>query len=215
MRLFLALFLMGASFLEGAPRRYDDDLSIQIREMRDSLDYLRREVTHHEEEIRTFEQKTLTQEDVLDTLRKEAKETQLSHKQHSKNHQEQLETKLASFESAQKSITVDLKQLKVNSNETQELLKTYRDKISGLEKTVESLTRNLHSMQSAVNSLVEMMKEPSTNTLETVNKLYKVKAGDTLEKIARASGTTIKTIKELNNLTKDQIVIGQTLKLAE
>lgn len=215
MRFLFALLLMGAPLLEGAPRRYDDDFSIQMREIRDSLDYLRREVNNHEEEIRVFEQKALTQEDVLETLRKEANESHQSQKQHLKNNQEQLETKVAVIETSSKAFNSDLKQLKTHSNETQELLKTYRDKIASLEKTVDTLTRNLDNMQSAVNSLVEVLKVGTTTSYEGVSKTYKVKAGDSLEKIARAAGTTIKVIKELNNLSKDQIVIGQTLKLPE
>jgi LysM repeat protein len=42
---------------------------------------------------------------------------------------------------------------------------------------------------------------------------YKVKSGDTLMKIARSHGTTVKAIKALNGLKTDQIKVGQVLKL--
>lgn len=41
----------------------------------------------------------------------------------------------------------------------------------------------------------------------------KVKRGDSLDKIARANGTTIKAIKESNNLKNDLLNIGQVLKI--
>lgn len=43
---------------------------------------------------------------------------------------------------------------------------------------------------------------------------YKVKRGDTLQMIARRSGTTEAQIKELNNLKSDTIRVGQVLKVS-
>lgn len=40
-----------------------------------------------------------------------------------------------------------------------------------------------------------------------------VKKGDVLSKIAKANGTTVQKIKKLNNLTSDQLRVGQTLKI--
>jgi len=42
---------------------------------------------------------------------------------------------------------------------------------------------------------------------------YVVKPGDTLDRIARAHGTTVRAIKAANNLTSDRIVVGRSLKL--
>jgi len=44
---------------------------------------------------------------------------------------------------------------------------------------------------------------------------YVVKSGDTLGKIARTHGTTVRAIKAANGLTGDRIVLGQNLKLPE
>ena len=42
---------------------------------------------------------------------------------------------------------------------------------------------------------------------------YTVKSGDSLTKIAKAHGTTIKAIRAENNLTTDHIKVGQKLKI--
>jgi LysM repeat protein len=42
---------------------------------------------------------------------------------------------------------------------------------------------------------------------------YTVKSGDTLTKIAKMHGTTIKAIRAENNLTTDHIKVGQKLKI--
>jgi LysM repeat protein len=43
--------------------------------------------------------------------------------------------------------------------------------------------------------------------------LYVVKSGDTLTKIAKAHGTTVRAIKAANNLTTNKISVGKKLKL--
>ena len=50
----------------------------------------------------------------------------------------------------------------------------------------------------------------STGTGEEV---YAVKSGDTLTKIAKANGTTVKAIESENNLTTTKIKVGQKLKI--
>ena len=42
---------------------------------------------------------------------------------------------------------------------------------------------------------------------------YVVKRGDTLDRIARAHGTTVRAIKTANGLTGDRIVVGRSLKM--
>ena len=45
--------------------------------------------------------------------------------------------------------------------------------------------------------------------------VYVVKSGDTLSRIAKVHGTTVKAIKAANNLTNDRIVVGSKLKIPE
>ena len=50
-------------------------------------------------------------------------------------------------------------------------------------------------------------------TPETGEPVYVVKSGDTLAKIAKRVGTTVKALKSANNLTTDSIKVGQKLKV--
>jgi LysM repeat protein len=43
--------------------------------------------------------------------------------------------------------------------------------------------------------------------------MYTVKSGDTLTKIAKAYGTTVKAIESENNLTTTEIKVGKKLKI--
>ncbi len=45
--------------------------------------------------------------------------------------------------------------------------------------------------------------------------LYVIKSGDTLTRIAKAHGTTVKALKAANSLVNDRIVVGAKLKIPE
>jgi LysM repeat protein len=45
--------------------------------------------------------------------------------------------------------------------------------------------------------------------------IYVVKSGDTLSRIAKAHGTTVKALKTANHLSSDRIFVGKKLKLSQ
>jgi LysM repeat protein len=45
--------------------------------------------------------------------------------------------------------------------------------------------------------------------------IYVVKSGDTLSRIAKAHGTTVKALKTANHLSSDRIFVGEKLKLSQ
>jgi LysM repeat protein len=53
----------------------------------------------------------------------------------------------------------------------------------------------------------------ATAATDTGEEIYKVKSGDTLTKIAKANGATVKAIESENNLTTTKIKVGQKLKI--
>jgi LysM repeat protein len=53
----------------------------------------------------------------------------------------------------------------------------------------------------------------ATDSTGTGEEVYAVKSGDTLTKIAKANGTTVKAIESENNLTTTKIKVGQKLKI--
>ena len=55
--------------------------------------------------------------------------------------------------------------------------------------------------------------EPGKPETASSSNLHTVKAGETLTKIARAHGTTVKAIRAANNLKSDRLVVGQKIKL--
>ncbi len=75
--------------------------------------------------------------------------------------------------------------------------------------TVNDLKR-LNNLNSNIITIGQVLKIPNSND-NTGN--YVVKSGDTLWSIANKYNTTVNDLKRLNNLTSDQLSIGQTLKI--
>jgi LysM repeat protein len=53
------------------------------------------------------------------------------------------------------------------------------------------------------------------HTTAAASDTYTVKSGDTLSKVAKDHGTSVKELQRLNNLTTTQIRVGQKLKLPQ
>jgi LysM repeat protein len=213
-RLFVLFFsvLVNAASLDAARNKpsYDEDKSILFREILDTLDSLRHEVNNHEAEIRMFEEKFNNQEDILDSLRKQIAATSHSIKGQSVN----VEAKLAGHEGLAQTLSSDLKSFAKESNQA---LIEYKSRLTEIEKAIETQNRNIENLQAAMKTLLEALQiKEAPSTPQETGKFYQVKAGDSLEKIARQNQTSIKKLKELNNLPSDhKIIIGKKLKLPE
>jgi LysM repeat protein len=77
------------------------------------------------------------------------------------------------------------------------------------------VTMPVSNPQPAVSQSVSVV--PKVNISPTIHQetIHVVKAGDTLARIARAHGTTVKAIETANGLASDRIAVGTKLKLPE
>lgn len=206
------LFILATNTLHAAPKRYNDDSAFTLRELRTALDNLRLEVNNHESEIKTYDAKLQNMETIVDSLRQQSTDIAQTHKEALKDSSANLEMKINSLETTTKVLVADLKQFKNHANDTATALASYKQKLTELEKILEIQNQNLESLQSALRSLTDALQVKS-NLSSFSEKTYKVAPGDSLEKIARKHQTTIQAIKELNGLTNNKIIVGQTLKI--
>jgi hypothetical protein len=211
-------FLLAGSSLEAARNRfsYEEDQSVVTREILDSLTDLRHEINNHETEIRIFEEKFKSQEEIIDSLRQLLADSLKNFKEILRAQTNTIDSKFSQNENAAQGLTNDLK---THATDVTGILGDYKQRIADLEKTLELQNRNLENMQAAMKSLTELLQtkemEPIAETALNGVKIHRVKAGDSLEKIARLNNTSIKKLKELNNLSGDQIIVGQKLQLPE
>lgn len=213
-----ALFfqLLTTSSLISAPRygyNRDEDTVTALREVRDSLDALRHEVNNHDTELRMFEERINNQEATIGSFRQQVQDSNQANRDLLRGNSSSFESKIASLETSNRNIIADLQQLKSHANETANALALYKQKVSDLEKLIVLQNQNIDSLQTALQSLVDAIQVKENITSASGTRSYKIKAGDSLEKIARAHHTTIKAIKEVNNLSNDRIIVGQTIQI--
>jgi LysM repeat protein len=137
---------------------------------------------------------------------------------------EEMRTEIADLRHAIHGAEVEIKLLE-DRLETQDASKDDK-KVAALEKKVESLmayaaqtTISLTQYRDRIveldRKLEEIGKLRSQISRPSQEKIYRVKPGDSLEKIARQHSISIENLKRENNLNTDRINIGQELKIPQ
>jgi LysM repeat protein len=217
---FSALPLAAAPNSQQQRRYYVDENAIALKELRDAVDDVRHEMNNHETEIRVFDEKLQNFDSIIDGVRDQVSELGRVQKEQLKSSSANLEAKISSLETVDKGIIADLKQFKNHANDTAAVLAQYKQKIADLEKIIDQQNQNIDHLQAAMRSLVDVLQVKdgsSKSSFEATpsGHTYKVKAGDSLEKIARAHQTTVQALKELNGLANDRIIAGKVLQIPE
>ncbi len=187
--------------------------SASLRSLKENMDAMRHGQSNHENEIRVFSEKFESIETIIDSLRSQLRDSTRAHKDHLHASSQDLESKIADLELLTKSASLDLHQLKEHANESSSVLTQYQKRLRDLEKVSEQQAQQINNLQSALKAVTEILAKDSDEPLSS--NIYRVKSGDSLEKIAIANKTSIKLLKELNNLSNDRIIINQKLKLPE
>ncbi len=94
-----------------------------------------------------------------------------------------------------------------------ELKKSVETALSRLQKEIDAQGKNIRYLETALKAVLDAVGVDHHAPALTADRGYIVKDGDSLGKIAMAYGTTIKALKEHNNLTKDTIRVGQKLQI--
>lgn len=183
------------------------DTSIAIDEMRMELSDVKHTLSNTQVEMQILEEKVRSQDH---TLQKSKNQTS-----NIANTSDQklalIEKKLSQLEKNQDRLTADLKNLSNHANQTTQSLTQYQTRIRELETELNSQTRmigELTELKGTLKTITQAIKGSHSSS-----DVYKVKAGDSLEKIARTNKTSVEAIKRMNNLTSTKIVIGQEIKI--
>ncbi len=174
------------------------DNTVALNEMRSELADLKHALNNAQVEIQILEEQVQSQESLSKKMKPGA----------SLPTDSRLEKRLAVLEQMQEKIHGDLKQLSSHANQTSTCLQQYSTKISEIEQNLErqrgDLKSSLKTFSSSLSTEITATSNPSSTS-------YKVKSGDSLEKIARNYKVSVDALKKANQLSHNKILVGQEL----
>lgn len=202
------LSLSSCSPLKSSPNDEKHQLELTLHEVQTNLDDLRHGINCFQTELQILDGRIKYYETTFasfkphDLEKQQAKIDQLSQQVQS------LEKKWAAFDKIQQGDTKELHNLSSHANETVSSLTQFKDRIGELEKEIFAQNRRFDELAKLKGHIESLSKGFSADFT-----LYKVKPGDSLEKIARTHKISVEKIKKLNGLDQDLIVVGQELKI--
>jgi chromosome segregation ATPase len=205
----LVLIGVGCSPLRSSSNDEKHQLELTLHEVQTNLDDIRHDVNCYQTEIQILDARIKHYENALASLKQQDLEKQqakidlLTQQLHS------LEKRGASLEKTQARDTAELDRLLSHANETAAALSQFKSRIQEIESDVVSQNRRFEELAKLKGNLDSIAKGLGAERF----KIYKVRPGDSLEKIARDHKTAVEKIKKNNQLDCDLIVIGQELKI--
>lgn len=204
------LWLGGCSPVKNSP--YDDkhQLELTLHEVQTNLDDLRHDIHCFRAEFEILHGRIKQAENTLALLKPQDFDKQQTKVEQLSAQFQYLEKKWNALEKNQETLLQDRNRWTLHSQEVSLALTQCKNRIEGLEKegTVNQRRfEELSKLRGNLEALTHSLKNEEGYTL------YKVKAGDSLEKIAKSHQTEVDAIKKINQLEQDLIMVGQELKI--
>ena len=186
-------------------------MEMTVNKLRTDLEDMKHDLNSYEIEHHILEGKVIDQEAAIISLKEGVFDEQGAKIAKLKELLTQTEKLLHSVKNKQSSLQQDLRELVAQAKDTTAALSQYKEKFSHFEKSISSQNvrfEEFSDLRSRLDKILVSLTKEVKNT-------YVVKVGDTLEKIANRSHTTVDRIKKINHLTSDTILVGQELSLPE
>lgn len=211
--LFLLLPFSACSPLKSSAREEKHQVELTLHEVQTNLDDLRHDVHCFQTEMQILDGKLKHHENALSGLKQGYLEKQEARMDELYQLLHECQKKLSFFETAHQNGFKDIKQLSTHANDTSLALIQYKERISELEKQLLLQNRKFEEIVKLHSTLEGLIASLQKEEFVPQLKVYKVKAGDSLEKIAKTQKITVDYLKKLNSLEQDKIVVGQELKI--
>lgn len=203
-------FIFSSLSLWAAPSK-EVSLQVALQEMHSNLEQQNYQINAQKVELDLLHEKVNGVEDLLTSLKSQSAEASKVEKELSKDRLTALEKRISALEKTNDTLIADLRDLKNHINESSGALAQCKTKLNEIDKQV---SQDIKTLKKSMDSVLALFQKPkdSSKTSDSISS-YKVKPGDSLGKIAQDHGIDIKTLREINQLSNDKIIVGQTLKL--
>ncbi len=197
----LLLLLSGCAPYVASMQEDKRRTDLALDEMRLELADLKHTLKGTQVELNILEEKLKKQEALLATNKQPQQKSDPLVQQVSN-----LEKEIAHLRSIQERTLHDLEHLRSHANETSAAMQSFSQEFGLQNKKFEEISK----LKTTLSTLSKSISAPQETGSFSV---YRVKSGDTLEKIARMHNTTVAELKRINHLEHDRIMTGQDLKL--
>jgi LysM repeat protein len=190
----------------------DQQRNYAFQEMRTDIGDLKHALQAHRTELQILQERLSDQENAV-------KSAQRSRPQ---NDQAQVqiaacERKMMILEKNLEKLASDLRGLNKHAEQTTTSLASFKEKMIDCQRELSLHKQKLEGvtqLKSTLGQISQAIGERSSSKARSASS-YKVRPGDTLEKIAKSNGLSLTTLKRLNNISQDRIIVGQELKLSD
>lgn len=202
--------LTACSPIKSSPHDQKHQLELTLHEVQTNLDDLRHDIHCFKTELQIVDGRIRHFENALTNVKQQDVEKQQLKIEQLSQQVQLLEKRLASFEKNNAAETSERHELTSHAKETTAVLIQFKDRIEELEKEFVANQRRFEEFTKLKTTLETLI---SSLRLADPSKTYKIKPGDSLEKIAKLHKTSVEKIKKVNGLQHDLIVVGQELTI--
>lgn len=209
--LALSFFIGSCSPIKTSSKDEKLQLELTLHEVQTNLDDLRHDLNCFKTDFQIIEGKIGNQENQIEGVKQKQTTQTLAMIDSLSDKIKALEAKIADAEKNQTAEISDLEKLSFHAKETNTSLSQYKEKLVELETKVITQGKRFDEVKKLKETL-----DAIASSLKIGNDgfySYKVKAGDSLDKIAKSNKITVEQLKRINNLDQDLIVIGQELRI--
>ncbi len=208
---FVSLFFAACSPLKTSFHDEGHQWELTIHEVQTNLDDLRHDLNCFRAEMQILDGRVRCSETALSSMKQQDLEKQQSKIERINDLVQSLEKKWTLFEKKNGFDREEMGRFVSYTEETSSVLTQFKNRIEELEKEIISQNRRLEVLAKLKGNI-----EVLTQSLQSqATKSYKVRPGDSLDKIAKMHKTDVVRLKQLNRLNSDLIVVGQELSIPE
>ena len=209
----IALLAIACSPLKSSPGDEKHQLELTLHALQTNLDDVHHDLNCFQTELQILDGRIKYYENAITGLKQQDIEKQQSKIEQIAQQIAALEKRYSSFERTHENGVQDLQQLTAHANETTAALTQFKSRIAELEQEIQLQNRRFEEISKLKGHFEGLTKQLSQAAID--GKTYKVRPGDTLEKIARFHKISVERIKKANDLNHDLIVVGQELTIPD
>jgi chromosome segregation ATPase len=201
----LFALLVSCSNLVVSQRSDKQQMEFSVQKLKNEIEDLKQEMKAYQIEVGILEGKIMNHDEDLGYL--QAQDLPGKNGGRSLDSQTLVEKKVLEIERTLDLLVRRFDRIEIESKEIAKSVGIYKQRFQDYEKFLQSQNDSIQEL----GKLKRNLKEIREDALETTT--YRVRAGDSIDKIARQFGTTPEQLKKINQLHNDLILVGQEIRV--